>query len=191
MNYIKLIILLAVITFSFPAQAQNKKAVEWITWTLTQAVPSPVFFQDRNYIDARLQFGFRWHISPLNYSFNANKLVSSVSFFKVNPVRRYGGSVEIFADPEWTISAYKLSDLSRFNLGTGVRGYIPIAEYGEYLSLSLGAKYNIRESKTGTNKNTAAAEVGIYTFFGIFGLKFDYNFSSDSRYNISLNLKYY
>jgi hypothetical protein len=106
-------------------------------------------------------------------------------------MRRYGGSIELFAQPEWTTSGYKYSDLNRFSISPGVRSFIPLVEYGEYLSGSFGLKYTIREDKQSFKKNTFGLEIGMYTFYGIVGLNFTYNFTNDSRYNFSLNLKYY
>ena len=176
---------------SYSQNTSPNKFLEWTSWTLFQTVPSPTFFQDRNDSNSRLQFGFRWHISPVNFSFNANKLVSPVQFFLVNPVRRYGGSVELLIDPEWATSGFQYSDLQRFNLSTGVRAYIPAIEYGEYLCFSVAGKYNFRKNEQDESRNYYSAEAGIYTLFGIAGLVFDYNFTSQSRYSISLNLKYY
>lgn len=156
-----------------------------------QTIPSPVFFQDRNDSGSRLQFGFRWHITPVNYSFNANKLVTPVQFLKVNPVRRYGGSVELLIDPEWATAAYQYADLQRFNLSTGARAYIPAIESGEYLCFSVAGKYNFHKNKQSESNNYYSAEAGIYTLFGIAGLVIDYNFTDQSRYSISINLRYY
>ncbi len=184
----------AVSIFSNDSYAQNKpgdKFAEWSTWILFQTIPSPSFYQDRNETDSRLQFGLRWQVTPLNYSFNANKLVSPVQFFKVNPVRRYGGSLELFMQPEWVTADFRHSDLSRFNMTTGVRGFIPVTEYGEYLSVSLGGKYNFRKNKNMENAGYYSVEAGLFTFFGILGFVADYNFTEQSRYNFSVNLKYY
>lgn len=176
---------------SYSQSNSGNKFVEWTTWTLFQTIPSPTFYQDRNDNNARLQFGLRWHITPFNYSFNANKLVSASQFFKVNPVRRYGGSLEIFLQPEWTTGNFQYSDFNRFNLSTGIRGFIPAEENGEYLAFSLGGKYNFRNNKQDQSIGYYSVEGGVYTFFGILGLVADYNFTSQSRYNISINLKYY
>jgi len=176
---------------SYSQNTSPNKFLEWTTWTLFQTIPSPAFYQDRDESDSRLQFGFRWHITPINYSFNANKLVTPVQFFLVNPVRRYGGSVEILAEPEWATSGYQYSDLQRFNLAAGVRAFIPAIEYGEYLCFSIAGKYNIRKNKQDVSSNYYSAEAGLYTLFGIAGIVFNYNFTSISKYNISLNLKYY
>lgn len=173
------------------AQDYRNRTLEWSTWTLVQTVPSPVLFEDRNENDSRLQFGLRWQITPLSYCFNTNKMTSPVSFFKVNPLRRHSGSIELLAEPEWTLSSYRNSGLERFSLASGIRGFIPIQEYGEYLSASLAIKYNFHKNIKGENKNYSGIEAGIYTFFGIIGLKFNYNFCDETRYNISLNLKYY
>ncbi|MBK9331486.1 MAG: hypothetical protein IPM96_03525 [Ignavibacteria bacterium] len=180
--------------FSTDSYSQNKpgdKFAEWTTWVLFQTIPSPSFYQDRKETDSRLQFGLRWQVTPFNYSFNANKLVSPVQFFKVNPVRRYGGSLELFMQPEWVTADFRHSDLSRFNLTAGVRGFIPAAEYGEYLSISLGGKYNFRKNKNMENAGYYSVEAGLFTFFGILGFTADYNFTEQSRYNLSVNLKYY
>jgi len=176
---------------SFSQNKDRKVFVEWTTWTLIQTIPSLTYSQDRNESDSRMQFGLRWHVTPVNYSFNANEMVSPVQFFKVNPLRRYGGSVELFLQPEWTTGHFQYSNLKRFGLSTGARVFIPAVEYGEYLSFSLGGKYKIRKDKSGTERNTYAAEVGVYSLFGIFGFQFNYNFSKESRYNFGLYFKYY
>ncbi len=185
-------IILFIINLQLISQPRGQKpAAEILTWTLIQAIPSPTFYYDNNENNSRLQFGFKWNITPLNYSFNANKLVSNWSFFEVNPLRRHGGSVELFAQPEWTTSAYKYADLKRFSISPGIRLYAPLVEYGEYLSGSFGFKYIIRKDGQNNYDNTAGLEIGIYTFYGIAGLTFSYNFTEVSTYNFSINLKYY
>lgn len=187
-------ILILIFFFHHSSYSQNtspKKFLEWASWTLFQTIPSPTFYQDRNDSESRLQFGFRWHVTPVNYSFNANKLVTPVQFLKVNPVRRYGGSVELLIDPEWATAGYQYSDLQRFNLTAGARAYIPAIEYGEYLCFSVAGKYNFHKNKQDESNGYYSAEAGIYTLFGIAGLVFDYNFTDQSRYSFSLILRYY
>lgn len=176
---------------SAKTQTNSSAPVKWLTWTLLQAVPSPSFFDDRNDEDARLRFGFRWDVTPLNYSFNANKLVSPVQMFFVNPVRRYGGSVELFVQPEWMTGNYHYSDLSRFHFNTGVRGFLPLAERGERLALSAGGLYKIRETKSGNNNDTYGIELGLYTFFGLAGIKFDYYLKGQNKFDFSISIKYF
>ncbi|MCX6159815.1 MAG: hypothetical protein NTV87_00565 [Ignavibacteriae bacterium] len=82
-----------------------------VTWTLLQLVPSPVFYQDSDDNNARIQFGFKWHITPVNISFNPNKYVSPVQFFRIDPVRRFTGSAELFVQPELATAEFKYSNL--------------------------------------------------------------------------------
>lgn len=191
----KLLLTLAIMHSSgFDLNAQSdevNKIVVWSTWTFLQTIPSPVFYQDKNDEQSRLQFGLRWNVTPVNYSFNANPLVSPLSIFKVNPVRRYGGSIEIFTQPEWLMAQNEFSDLNRFTLSNGIRLYIPAIESGEYLSFSVGGKYKLRKDRSGNDVNCISAEAGVYSFYGILGVQFNYNFESRSRYDIGLWLKYY
>ena len=158
---------------------------------MVQTVPSPAFYQDNNADNSRLRFALQWSVVPINFSFNANKLVSPVQFFIVNPVRRLGGSAELFVQPTWVTSNFEYADLNRFILSTGARFYIPAIESGEYLAFSIGGKYRFRKSKNGVNENTYGIELASYTFFGILSLQFDYNFTGQSRYDLGINLKYY
>jgi len=64
------------------SQDRTEKVTELVTWTLLQAVPSPAYFQDHDKENSGLRFGLAWNISPVNFSFNSNKLVSPVSFFQ-------------------------------------------------------------------------------------------------------------
>lgn len=174
------------------AQRKNKNIpVEIATWTIIQAIPSSFFYDDNNSENARLQYGFQWNVSPVNYSFCSNKLVTPLQFFIVNPVRRYGGSAEIFVQPSWTTSDYLFAGLKRFQFSAGARIYIPAIEAGEYLSFSAGAKYRLRKNNSGINENTYAAEISAYSFYGILGFQFDYNFNDVSRYDFGITLKYY
>jgi len=186
------LILFVIINYQLKSQIAGEKPVtEILTWTLIQFIPSPSFYEDNNGKNSRLQFGLKWNITPVNYSFNANKLVSKWSFFKVTPLRRHGGSVELFTQPEWTTSSFKYSDLKRFSISPSIRFYAPLVEYGEYLSCSLGLKYSFRQGESGNSKDTFGLELGTYSFFGIAGFNFTYNFTNESRYNFSINLKYY
>jgi hypothetical protein len=109
----------------------------------------------------------------------------------VNPVRRYGGSVEVFVQPEWALDGFAHADLDRFMLAIGTRGYIPVDEFGEYLSVSVGGSLLVRQSSLGKSKNAAAVEAGLHTLFGILGVQMRYQFVADSRYTIGLIIRYY
>jgi hypothetical protein len=173
-----------------PAGAQQT-AVTWLSWTALQMVPSPVFMDDRGPSGARALPALQWHLTPVNYSFAANPLVGPVSVLMVNPVRRYGGSVELFLQPEWALDAFRHAGVGRFQVTVGARGYIPADEYGEYLSLSFGSSILLRQTAAGSPRNAAAVEAGLHTLFGILGLQVRYQFVSDSRYTVGLVLRYY
>ncbi len=184
--------LTALIGESVHSQDQNPGFLfEYGTWAVLQAVPSPVFFHDGNADESRLQFGLRWNVSPVNYSLKANPLVSKFQFFKVNPVRRYAGSAELFFQPEWALGPYRFAGLERFNFASGLRLYVPAIESGEYLALSVGGKVKTTKSESGETVNNASAEIGAYTLFGTLGFQFNYNFNSRNRYDFGLWLKYY
>jgi hypothetical protein len=176
---------------SVAAAADSGWAVRWGTWAALQAVPSPALLSDRGSGGTRLIGGLRWHITPLNWSWSANRMVSPLQVLFVNPVRRYGGSVELFADPEWGLTSYRYSRLARFALGTGARAYLPLDEYGEYLSVSAGARYLIRKDLEGTSRNAWGVEAGLHTLFGIVGLKGTWQFGTEGGYSIGLVLRYY
>ncbi len=105
------------------SQDETDKTAEYLSWALLQAIPSPVFFQDADENNARIQFGFRWQVTPLNISFNSNRYISPVQFFKINPVRRFTGSFELFIQPELALSNPKYSNLRKFSLSGRRKNY--------------------------------------------------------------------
>lgn len=124
----------------------------YTSWGLMQLVPSPVIFQDRNTDYSKVQLGLRWQIIPINISFRSNKYTSAVQFFKINPVRRFTGSMDIFLQPEWIVTGMKYSGFSRFGISAGSRILFPVKGDGEKISMSLGAKYTHRKDDL-TNKH--------------------------------------
>jgi hypothetical protein len=196
---VSFLVLLSVILFSdnsFAQGEEKKKDVErpfmkYLSWTLLQAVPSPVYNHDANETDGRLSFGLKWNIVPVNISFNANKYVSPVQFFMVNPVRRLSGSIEIFAQPEVSTAGFDYAGYDNFGISSGLRFTFPIKHYGEHLAGSVGAKWFHRNSDTGSEEDYYGMEGGLYFLNGVFGLQGSYNFNRNSTYSISLNFKYY
>lgn len=162
-----------------------------MAWAGLQAIPSPTFTIDDGSDGSRLLVSFRWHITPISYSWSANELVSPVRFLKVSPVRRHAGSIELFAQPELALSDYRFSSLERLSLALGTRAYLPLDEYGEYLSLSVGAKYVLRYFTDGTDAGAAGGEVGIYTLFGMVGLQVSVLAAPEARTSFCLSLRYY
>jgi hypothetical protein len=174
--------------------SQVKTAVgfwKWTSWALLQGVPSVTYFEDRNNTDSRLKFGLEWQVVPASYSFNTNSYLSKFNFFFIDPVKRFSGSVELFFQPEFIPGGFKYSDLNKFMFKTGARVVFPLWQKGEYLSFSLGSGYCYQKRISGEARGGATYEASIYSFFGMLGLKFNYNQNAQSRYNIGIYFKYY
>ena len=190
----KIILIIPVIVFSLKisfSQDRTDNTAKYLSWGLLQTIPSPVLFQDSNNKNARVIFGLRWQITPVNISFRANRFESPFQFFMINPARRFTGSVELFVQPELASDEFEYSDLSRFGLGAGSRLIIPISGDGQNISASLGGKYNYRRDFSGGNDHYFGIESGIYFIYGILGAQFNYNFTSKTKYNISVYFKFF
>ena len=190
----KIILIIPVIVFSLKisfSQDRTDNTAKYLSWGLLQTIPSPVLFQDSNDKNARVIFGLRWQIIPVNISFRANRFESPFQFFMINPARRFTGSVELFVQPELASDEFEYSDLSRFGLGAGSRLIIPISGDGQNISASLGGKYNYRRDFSGGNDHYFGIESGIYFIYGILGAQFNYNFTSKTKYNISVYFKFF
>jgi hypothetical protein len=188
------IVLLAALNILTPeTQSQDETDIDamYKSWALFQVIPSPVIFNDADEHHSKIQLGLRWQVIPLNISFRSNKYTSAVQFFKINPVRRFTGSMDFFIQPEWTVSGYKYAKLARFGLSGGSRVIFPIKGDGEKISFSLGAKYTHRSNYKGNNNGYWGAEAGVYALFGFVGLQFNYNFDKRTRYNIGFYFKYF
>ena len=173
------------------AQDETNTGDMYRSWALFQIIPSPVIFNDANNENSKIQFGLRWQVIPINISFRANKFNSPFQFFKINPVRRFTGSMDIFVQPEWNITGYKYAGLSRFGISAGSRIIIPIKGDGEKISFSLGGKYTHNKDLFTNNNGFWGLEGGVYALFGFVGLQFNYNFDERSRYSIGFYFKYF
>lgn len=195
MNYsYKIILFFLVIVSSIKisfSQDRTDNTTKYLSWGLLQTIPSPVLFQDSNDKDARVIFGLRWQITPLNISFRANRYESPFQFFIINPVRKFTGSLELFVQPELASTDFKYSSLSRFGLGAGSRLIIPISGDGQNISTSIGGKYNYRKDFSGGNDHYFGIESGIYFIYGILGIQFNYNFDTKTKYNIGIYFKFF
>jgi hypothetical protein len=190
----KLIVIILFLAVCGGANSQVKTAVgfwKWTSWALLQGVPSVTYFEDRNSADSRLKFGLEWQVVPASYSFNTNKYLSDFNFFFINPVKRFSGSLELFFQPELIPGAFKYADLNKFMFKTGARIVLPLWQKGEYLSFSLGSGYSYQKTTSGEVKGGATYEAAVYSFFGMLGLKFNYNQNAPSRYNFGMYFKYY
>ncbi len=169
----------------------QRKTTKYLSWSLLQLIPSPTLVSDANNDNARVQFGLKWQIIPINFSFRANKFVSPVQFFMINPVRRVTGSAELFVQPEIVTSGFKYSGFNSFGVTTGGRFVIPVQELGENISASVGANYTFRKNDiTGENGYTGI-EAGVYFFGGMMGFQFVKNFNNNNNFSVSLYLKYF
>jgi hypothetical protein len=193
---IKKIIFIVTLLYVFPqiAISQDRgenKSKKYIYWSLLQLIPSPSFFNDGGNENNRLQFGFKWNITPINFSFHTNKFVSPFQFFIINPVRRFTGSAELFIQPEITTSDFKYSNLRETGISSGTRLLIPLKEDGENLACSIGIKYSYKKDKNSNGYDYCGIEAGIYVFAGMVGLQYTQNFNSRTKYNFTLYIKYF
>lgn len=168
-----------------------RKGTKNLNWALLQLIPSPYFDNDANENDARIQFGFRWQFIPINFSFRANRFVSPVQFFMINPVRRFSGSVELFVQPEVVTSSYKYSGFNAIGAGTGARVIVPIQEMGENIAASFGAKYTFRKNDITGEDGYPGVEAGVYFLGGMMGVQFTKNFHNNNEYSFGLFIKYF
>jgi hypothetical protein len=164
--------------------------LKWGSWALLQGIPSPTFYEDRNDNSSKLRFGLQWQVIPISYSFNANKYVSNFNFFHIKPNKRFSGSAETFFEPVFIPGGFKNNDLKKFMYKAGVRILFSVSHRGEYLSFSLGAGYYSQKTSSQLYDGITY-EAGVYSFYGMMGLKFNYNQNALSRYNLSLYIKYY
>lgn len=150
-------------------------------WVVAQLVPSPELV----YGEGVSRFGLRWQVTPLLYSFGVNRRVSPWRSFVVEPLLRQSGSVELFAGPEYIPFGRTFTDSLLWRIGA--RSYFPLVEYGDYLSVSIGASYFAFDGHDG-----AAWEGGIYSLFGIVGAQLTWSPSGGPATTIAtLRLRYF
>lgn len=176
---------------SFSQVKETNEFLKWSTWVLMQAIPSVNYYEDRDNDNTRIKFGMQWQVIPFSYSFSTNKYVSPVSSFFIRPVKRFSGSAEIFFQPEFIPGGFKYAELKKFMFKTGVRTVIPVFHRGEYLAFSLGTGYYRQKDNQNNIIDGITYEAVVYSFFGMLGLKVNYNQNAASRYNFGLYFKYY
>ena len=175
----------------FPQEFPDKSSNQVLSWAMLQLIPSPTFYQDSNNDNARIQFGFKWHFTPLSISFRPNKYVSPVQSFFIYPARRFSGSMEIFIEPELATSTMNYSNLSIFGVSVGPRVILPLYSKGETMCFSLGGKYTYRKNFSDEKDYYYGAEAGVYFFGGIVGFQYTQNFNTKTNYNLGLYIKYF
>lgn len=173
-------------------QAEREKPLlKYSSWGLMQMLPSPVFFEDNGNGNTGREFGFEWQVTPLSFTFKPNKYLNNFSVLMIKPVKKFTGSAELFFTPQFALSSFDNSRLKRYMYNAGARVYFPLAQGGEYLSFSLGAGYYSQKNEFNSKYDGVMYEAGIYSVFGMFGLKFAYKQNALSKYNVGFYLKYY
>lgn len=137
-----------------------------MAWMAVQLLPSPELAIGRvrdvsGDLHAETAFGLRWQLSPLLWSWGTNRRVSRWRFFVVDPLARHSGSIELTGSLQ-----YFWGHIERFVARPGIRGYFPLVERGEYLSMSLGTS-----TYSYDDKMRVAYDVGAYVLFGLFGIE--------------------
>lgn len=152
-----------------------------LMWGVAQLIPSPEWIS----IGDEFNFGMRWQITPLLYSFGMNKKLSPWRYFITDPLARQSGSAEVFFSPEYLNIEEKLKDKWLFR--SGLRIYIPIWQKGEYASLSLASSYY-----NFNGRNGISYEAGIYLFAGILGFQTTYSPKfTNSEWIFTIRLRYF
>lgn len=180
------------VTQNLQAQAERENIwLKYPSWALMQLIPSPVFFEDNGNGRKGTEFGFEWQVTPVSFTFKPNKYLSHFSFLMIKPVKKFSGSAELFFTPQFVTGGFDNTKAQRYMYNAGARVYFPLAQGGEYLSFSLGAGYYSQKNELNSKVEGVMYEAGIYSGFGMVGLKFAYKQNAISRYNVGLYIKYY
>jgi hypothetical protein len=136
-----------------------------LAWVAIQLVPSPEIVVDAG----KIRFGASWQLTPLLYSFGANRKLSPWRSFAVEPIARLSGSIELYVAPEVLGGAFA-DGADRWMGRVGLRSYVPLLSRGESLSLSLGGSLLRARDRMGT-----AFDVGLHTLGGFLGARVGYS----------------
>jgi hypothetical protein len=150
---------LALAVLAFPAHA-DRVPTPTLGWAIMQVVPSTGFVVG----EGGAAFSMRWQIAPLLFSFGVRREVTPWRSLVVEPMLRYGGSLELFAAGE-----YVGRGDDRWGLRSGGRLYLPLVQHGENLALSIGASHLYRGGKSGLG-----IELGGYVLWGVLGIQLTY-----------------
>ncbi len=154
-----------------------------LPWVATQLVPSPELAGGRH---AGPQFGLRWQVTPLLYSWGVHRGLSPWRFLVAEPFVRQSGSLELYFTPEY-FPGWGSSFGDGWMARTGVRTYLPLVAHGESLSTSVGASHFYFAGRSG-----AAFEVGAYALSGIVGVQITASASpSPFAWIATLRLRYF
>jgi hypothetical protein len=159
-------------------------------WAILQLIPSPELALGRQrridpagVVDGSVStaFGLRWQLTPLLWSFGVHRSQSRWRTFVVDPFARQSGSIELSTSFE-----YIGGHVDRLLARPGLRAYFPIAQKGEYLSVSLGTSVYRYDGLR------VAYDVGAYILSGLFGVQITVAPTHDALAAIAtLRLRYF
>lgn len=152
------------VVWANPDVARNPDIAPSLEWALFQLVPSPELGFGG---DAAL-FGLRWQLTPVLYSFATDARLSRWRWLIAEPIVRHGGSLELFASPEYLALDGGIG--ARFGARGGLRSYFGLIQRGDYLSVSLGSSLFAFRDVHGMS-----FEAGAYVLFGTLGLVLTYS----------------
>jgi hypothetical protein len=141
-----------------------------LAWTALQLLPSPEVVVGRvrspgpageSNVETETAFGLRWQLAPILWSWGTNRRVSRWRFLVVDPLARHSGSLELSGTFE-----YLFGHVDRMIVRPGVRAYFPLAQRGEYVSVSIGTSTYAYDEKM-----RVAYDAGVYVLAGLFGLQ--------------------
>jgi len=176
---------LAALLLPLPAGAQRapRQRFPYPTplWAAAQLLPSPelVVAGGESY------FGLRWQITPLLLAWGLRRGIQPWRVLVVDPIARYGGSVELFVSPEYL--ALPGDFPSQWALRSGLRATLPLLGNGEELAVFLGASHLLYRQT-----HSAGFEVGASTLFGLLGVQLTWHprFLGAEAWIITLRVRY-
>lgn len=163
-------------------EAQATESPRRITpeWALVQLFPSFTWTS----VNGDVFAGMRWNVSPVLYSWGANRKLTPWRVLMAEPYQRHSGSIEAHISPEWNNAKF---GNARWGTRSGLRVFFPVYRHGEYVSCSVGTHYAWFGSE-----QTLGYEAGLYALFGVFGVNALYTPQRISApLTISLNIRYF
>lgn len=150
-------------------------------WAAAQLLPSPELVV----AGGEAYLGLRWQLTPLLVAFGLRRGIHPWRVLVVDPIARYGGSVELFVSPEYL--ALPGTFESQWALRTGLRATVPVLDGGETLAVSLAASHVLYRQE-----HSAGFEVGASTLFGLLGLQLTWHprFLGAEAWILTLRVRY-
>ena len=150
-------------------------------WAAAQLLPSPELVV----VGGDAYLGLRWQLTPLLVAFGLRRGIHPWRVLVVDPIARYGGSVELFVSPEYL--ALPGAFERQWALRTGLRATVPVLGGGEAFAVFLGASHTLYRQE-----HSAGFEVGASTLFGLLGLQLTWHprFLGAEAWILTLRVRY-